>query len=321
MTDENVPVVVSTNNDEVAVNVETTNPNDNRINCWVCFGSTDDDKDAEWVQPCKCRGTTKWVHQTCLQRWIDEKQKGNSSAPVSCPACNEEYILVFPPFGRLVFVLDVADRIMYKVCPLATAGIVVGSIYWTAVTYGAVTVMQILGHKEGLNTMEQADPLVLLVGLPTIPIMLILGKMVRWEDYLLKIWRRYWNRIPGLGKLLGGSSEDQENLTERPPPDVATFSDPISATRVLCGALLLPTMATMFGRIFFSHIPQNPQRTLLGGITFIAVKGVLKMYLRQQQYVRQCQRKILNYDKNSVFPHSPTNSQSSQTDSSSSSEF
>lgn len=45
--------------------------------------------------------------------------------------------------GRLVFVLDVADRIMFKVCPLATAGIVVGSIYWTAVTYGAVTVMQV----------------------------------------------------------------------------------------------------------------------------------------------------------------------------------
>lgn len=42
-----------------------------------------------------------------------------------------------------MFVLDVADRIMYKVCPLATAGIVVGSIYWTAVTYGAVTVMQV----------------------------------------------------------------------------------------------------------------------------------------------------------------------------------
>lgn len=45
--------------------------------------------------------------------------------------------------GRLVFILDVADRIMFKVCPLATAGIVVGSIYWTAVTYGAVTVMQV----------------------------------------------------------------------------------------------------------------------------------------------------------------------------------
>lgn len=111
--------------------------------------------------------------------------------------------------------------------------------------------------------MEQADPLVLLVGLPTIPIMLILGRMVRWEDYVLRLWRKYWNRIPGLKKLLGGTPE---GFPERPPPDVASFNDPVSATRVLCGALLLPTMATMFGRVLFSHIPNNPHRTLLVSI-------------------------------------------------------
>ncbi|XP_042912020.1 E3 ubiquitin-protein ligase MARCHF5 [Parasteatoda tepidariorum] len=319
MTEESEVISIPPSEEVRSIDVDEAGQQE-RINCWVCFGSTEDDRDAEWVQPCKCRGTTKWVHQTCLQRWIDEKQKGNSSASVSCPQCNAEYILVFPPFGRFVFVLDVADRLIYKFCPLATAGIVVGSIYWTAVTYGAVTVMQILGHKEGLNTMEQADPLVLLVGLPTIPIMLILGKMVRWEDYCLKVWRRYWNRLPSFNKIFARPSvPESRSVADRPPPDVPAFSDPISATRVLCGALLLPTMATMFGKIFFNHIPHNPQRTLLGGITFIAVKGVLKMYLRQQQYIRQCHRRILNYDKNSTFPHSPTSSQSSQTDSTSSS--
>lgn len=239
-------------------------------------------------------------------------------AKVSCPQCNTEYILVFPPFGTLVYMLDVVDRIIYKVCPLATAGIVVGSIYWTAVTYGAVTVMQVLGHKEGLSTMEQADPLVLLIGLPTIPIMLILGKMVRWEDYLLKLWRRYWTKIPGLKKLLGcDSGSSVQAVPERPPPEQPMLSDPVSATRVLCGALLLPTMATVFGRIFFSHVPSNPQRTLLGGIAFVAIKGVFKMYLKQQQYIRQCQRKILNYE--SASPDSPEANSPSDPSSSSSS--
>jgi len=37
-------------------------------------------------------------------------------------------------------VLDVADRIIYRVCPFVAAGVVIGSIYWTAVTYGALTV-------------------------------------------------------------------------------------------------------------------------------------------------------------------------------------
>lgn len=42
-----------------------------------------------------------------------------------------------------MYVLDLADRLISKACPFAAAGIMVGSIYWTAVTYGAVTVMQV----------------------------------------------------------------------------------------------------------------------------------------------------------------------------------
>ncbi len=59
--------------------------------------------------------------------------------------------------------------------------------------------LQVLGHKEGLNVMEKADPLFLLIGLPTIPVMLILGKMIRWEDYVLRLWRKHSPKFPLLG--------------------------------------------------------------------------------------------------------------------------
>lgn len=68
--------------------------------CWVCFATDEDDRTAEWVRPCRCRGSTKWVHQACLQRWVDEKQRGNSTARVACPQCNAEYLIVFPKLGR-----------------------------------------------------------------------------------------------------------------------------------------------------------------------------------------------------------------------------
>merc|ERR1712088_1121502 len=45
--------------------------------CWICFASENDDPSAVWTSPCRCRGTSKWVHQACIQRWVDEKQKGN----------------------------------------------------------------------------------------------------------------------------------------------------------------------------------------------------------------------------------------------------
>jgi len=69
--------------------------------CWVCFASEEDDRDALWVRPCRCRGTNRWVHQMCLQRWVDEKQRGNSTAKVLCPQCNTEYLIIFPKLGEL----------------------------------------------------------------------------------------------------------------------------------------------------------------------------------------------------------------------------
>lgn len=84
------------------------------------------------------------VHQACLQRWVDEKQKSGNLNKVVCPQCQTEYIIVFPNMGTLVFLLDTFDNIVYKSCPFMAAGVVVGAMYWSAVTYGAITVMQVI---------------------------------------------------------------------------------------------------------------------------------------------------------------------------------
>ncbi|KAL3865147.1 hypothetical protein ACJMK2_006768 [Sinanodonta woodiana] len=264
---------------------------DDRRQCWVCFASDEDDSEASWVRPCRCRGSAKWVHQNCLQRWIDEKQRGNSTTKVSCPQCNTEYIIIFPKLGPLFYILELADRIINRMCPFVAGGIFLGSVYWTAVTYGAVTIMQVLGHKEGLNMMERADPLFLLIGLPTISVFLILGKMVRWEDYILRLWRKHSSKLP----LLNYFFPDGVTRPSRIPADTIPLSDPISATRVLCGALILPTVATIFGKLLFGSVQSNLQRTLLGGVAFITIKGVLKIYYKQQQFLRQANRVIHDY--------------------------
>lgn len=66
--------------------------------------------------------------------------------------------------------------------------------------------VQVVGHKEGLDVMERADPLFLLIGLPTIPVMLILGKMIRWEDYVLRLWRKYSNKLQILNSIFPGQN-------------------------------------------------------------------------------------------------------------------
>ncbi|XP_027041579.1 E3 ubiquitin-protein ligase MARCH5-like isoform X2 [Pocillopora damicornis] len=229
--------------------------------CWVCFATEEDEPLSQWVRPCRCRGTTKWVHQICLQRWIDEKQAGSSTTKVSCPQCNAEYVIVFPPLGPLLQSVEFLDKLIHKFCPIAAAGVIVGSLYWSAVTYGAVTVMQVLGHKEGLEVMEKADPLFLFVGLPTIPLALILGKMVRWEDHVLRLWRRHFSKMSFLGHILPSLAAC--DYASRTPAEPTPLSDPVSLTRLLCGALILPTISTLIGKVCYGFVPSSLHRALL----------------------------------------------------------
>lgn len=60
-------------------------------------------------------------------------------------------MLVFP--GPIVYIMDIADKIIYKMCPFVAGGIFIGSVYWTAVTYGAVTVMQVSSHQAFLASL------------------------------------------------------------------------------------------------------------------------------------------------------------------------
>lgn len=255
--------------------------------CWVCFATERDDHAAEWVSPCRCKGCTKWIHQSCLQRWLDEKQRGNSGGTVSCPQCGTEYHVSFPKTGPLVYFLQQVDGALSRVSPFAAVGVVAGTVYWSAVTYGAVTVMQVVGHKKGLTVMERADPLFLLMGLPTIPVVLVLGKMIRWEEYLVRLWQRYTCR----GKLPPGTSR----YLSRGPADGLGAGDHLSVSRTLCGALVFPSIASLVGRLLFGRMTSNLQRTLLGGVAFVLMKGVLKVYFKQQQCTIQAHRVILNY--------------------------
>lgn len=74
---------------------------------------------------------------------MDEKQRGNITRKVLCPQCKAEYIVVFPSMGAFVALLDAMEDITHKICPFIAGGVLLGSIYWIAITYGAVTVMQV----------------------------------------------------------------------------------------------------------------------------------------------------------------------------------
>lgn len=59
--------------------------------CRICFeGEKEDDL---FISPCRCSGTSKYVHYSCLNQW----RQFNVDRPAyhKCMECNEKYIIVF----------------------------------------------------------------------------------------------------------------------------------------------------------------------------------------------------------------------------------
>lgn len=40
----------------------------------------------EWLSPCRCKGTSRWVHRGCLEEWI-EKHALTHQQKTECSTC------------------------------------------------------------------------------------------------------------------------------------------------------------------------------------------------------------------------------------------
>jgi len=124
-------------------------------------------------------------------------------------------------------------------------------------------IIEFVGNENGKSVIEQSDLIVLLVGLPSIPVVLILSKLIRWEDQILKLWFKNNFRIPLIGYILGKPAEKPTEFTEHNLLSRDAMSDPIAICRNFCGALILPTAATFLGGLFFANIKSNFNRAIL----------------------------------------------------------
>lgn len=127
--------------------------------------------------------------------------------------------------------------------------------------------------------------------------------MIRWDDYILNyLQNRQRKRFRLLSLILPIPDDDDEGQQVDGNQAIRTnITDNISTTRVLCGALLLPSISSLIGRVFFKNVNNNLHRTLLGGLAFIAVKGMLKIYFKQKLFIRKKQRKIVDYTDDNIW--------------------
>ena len=55
--------------------------------CRICYET---ENNGELVDPCKCSGSSKYVHQGCLLRWIETTT--NPEAKKKCLTCRKKYV-------------------------------------------------------------------------------------------------------------------------------------------------------------------------------------------------------------------------------------
>ena len=219
-----------------------------RRTCWVCFATEEDEPGSEWTCPCMCRGATKWVHQVCLQQWIDEKQRGSSSIDVSCPQCQYPYQILYPSASPFLVCYEYINRALSFSAPMILAGLTASSIYWISFTYGVTVAAVSLGKERSIAFFSSPEYSVLVLTLPLLPWAILGVKLIRLEVQALKIWYRFVfpalhslaKRIPFLSSI-APDHNPQKRFVAAP---VAVFP---FLSRCIVGTFSLPVIASTIG--------------------------------------------------------------------------
>ena len=60
--------------------------------CRICFEPAD--KDNKIINPCLCTGTSKFVHEKCLQQWRDSADINTPDRRIECMECKYNYVII-----------------------------------------------------------------------------------------------------------------------------------------------------------------------------------------------------------------------------------
>lgn len=140
-----------------------------RRQCWICLeeecaSTTNSPSVDRWIHPCRCKGTTGWVHEACLLAWLNSRLSTLSnreaqhaggpltaSTPLACPQCRTPYCVVeggswVPPvlLRAVDRALEARDGLVF----VAMLEAIVGAVWVASWAYGALTVFLVLGPTD-----------------------------------------------------------------------------------------------------------------------------------------------------------------------------
>ena len=235
-----------------------------RRQCWVCFGTDTDEPDSEWTSPCHCRGGMKWVHQSCLQKWVDEKQKMSSSIKVTCPQCRFTYKIQYPSANVILLLYEHMERFLTLSSPMLLASLTAATLYWSSFTYGVTAVTLALGREQAGEFFSSPDSALVVVCLPLLPWIIFALKLIRPEVLVLRFWYRVV--VPILYHIFKGFSATTHMVVSLPvnrsfrPAEIHPLH---YVSRCAFSTVMFPIVSTILGNLLFISAKSGLKRTVL----------------------------------------------------------
>jgi len=186
---------------------QSTTPSTGR-QCWICREGDEEETGGKWLQPCRCRGSSGWVHEFCLLAWINAQLARNAGSDVGplvtpkdmkCPQCHSRYIVkedyLIP--RSVLSLIDAALRAKDVVVLAAACGTAVGSLWLVSWSFGAYVVTVTLGPEE-------ARRLFMLLGAPLLSVMqcLLFRDGQNSIPYgRIEVFRSWWKLVMGVSLI------------------------------------------------------------------------------------------------------------------------
>lgn len=158
--------------------------------CWICFTDETEDTPASsaWRSPCPCALV---AHESCLLDWVADLEAPNSrkratSNKILCPQCKSE-IVVARPRSLTVEAVNAIERITGRLVVPGLVLTVLGTMYTGCLVHGISTIYTVFGVEDAqrlLDDIPKFKPWKLFLGVPSIPVLLILAR-TRMADNLL----------------------------------------------------------------------------------------------------------------------------------------
>ncbi|KAM0674191.1 E3 ubiquitin-protein ligase march5 [Gurleya vavrai] len=276
-------------------NIEVEKPitaDDSEIlkNCWICL--TEDF--GEFLKPCKCRGSTKFVHRQCFLDFLQTK----TSEKLVCSFCKAPYILKYKNEKFIKF-YDKLKKFNYYFSNFMFMAIAFSTIYAIFFIYGASVVFYFVGCDDFFDYALQdsfgsfpfrfLNIVRLAINIPMVPICLLLTAHRKFScffhclptyildnDLNLKyvliyltpmIYYVYYRFIFYLEKKFGKKSDEASIMVNNHHFEM----------KVVVNTLITPYIGISFGYCF-NMFEKRYVRSAVGCIFYVLIRDFLGIY-------------------------------------------